>query len=283
MAGGDDQAPSSSRRNQTKGKVLDLGCGKGGDLQKWQKARTRLYFGLDIAETSIHQARERAASLRAGMGFTAIFNTLDCFSQPLSRVLDKEQLAAPFDVVSMQFCMHYAFESVSKARMMLENVARYLRVGGRFIGTIPNGNFLEYVSLHIIPYKTKCSRDSLKAMPPSSPEYSLGNRVYRITFEDSVHRLFGQRYHFFLLDAVEDVPEYLVHWDNFVTLALELGLHLVERKEFHEIFMDERDHRDYGALLKKMRVVDDDGESQMDEDQWEAASECSTNFYMHRI
>jgi mRNA (guanine-N7-)-methyltransferase len=147
LSGGGDPSATSSRSNFTKGKILDLGCGKGGDLQKWQKARTRLYFGLDIAETSIDQARERASSLRAGSGFTAIFNVLDCFSNPISQAFDKEQLEKPFDVVSMQFCMHYAFESVSKVRMMLENVVRYLRVGGRFIGTIPNASFLMQVTL----------------------------------------------------------------------------------------------------------------------------------------
>jgi len=216
----------------------------------------KLYCGLDIADTSVYQARDRAASLRGSAGFTAVFNTLDCYSHPLSHVLDKDMLSNRFDVVSMQFCMHYAFESVSKVRMMLENVARYLRVGGRFVGTIPNASLL---------------MEQLDAMSPES-DLSFGNAVYKITFESKKHALFGQRYHFFLLDAVEDVPEYVVHWDNFAQLALEHNLHLIERKEFHEIFMDERDHRDYGALLKKMKVVNDEGESQMDEDQWEAAN-----------
>jgi mRNA (guanine-N7-)-methyltransferase len=78
---------------------------------------------------------------------------------------------------------------------------------------------------------------------------------------------------------VEDVPEYVVHWDDFVQLALEHDLHLIEKKEFHQIFMEEREHRDYGALLKRMKVVDNDGESQMDEDQWEAASEFVSFLY----
>ena len=53
--------------------------------------------------------------------------------------------AQPFDVVSMQFCMHYAFESVQKARMMLENVTRWLRTGGVFVGTVPNAELLMFV------------------------------------------------------------------------------------------------------------------------------------------
>lgn len=47
-----------------------------------------------------------------------------------------------YDNVTMQFCMHYAFETAAKARMMIENVARYLRPGGVFIGTIPDSALL---------------------------------------------------------------------------------------------------------------------------------------------
>lgn len=42
----------------------------------------------------------------------------------------------------MQFCMHYAFESVQKVRCMLENVTRWLRPGGVFLGTVPNADIL---------------------------------------------------------------------------------------------------------------------------------------------
>ena len=45
-------------------KVLDLGCGKGGDLLKWSKSRTDHVVGLDIAETSIQQAKERYEKMK---------------------------------------------------------------------------------------------------------------------------------------------------------------------------------------------------------------------------
>ena len=45
----------------------------------------------------------------------------------------------------MQFCMHYAFENIEKARMMLTNVSTNLRFGGMFVGTIPNSDLLLYV------------------------------------------------------------------------------------------------------------------------------------------
>lgn len=55
-------------------------------------------------------------------------------------------------------------------------------------------------------------------------ELTFGNSVYGIKF-DSRHppvteqgqpSLFGHRYTFFLQDAVEEVPEYVVYWEGFV-------------------------------------------------------------------
>lgn len=123
-------------------KVLDIGCGKGGDLNKWKQARISLYVGMDIASTSIDQARDRWNTMR-GKKFDAFFAAHDCYSRPISEVLPRElQVRDLYDNVSMQFCMHYAFETPAKARMMMENVSRYLKPGGVFIGTIPNSALL---------------------------------------------------------------------------------------------------------------------------------------------
>ena len=45
----------------------------------------------------------------------------------------------------------------------------------------------------------------------------FGNPIYNIKFDsaDCTPR-FGHRYTFFLQDAVEEVPEYIVYWDKFV-------------------------------------------------------------------
>ena len=110
--------------------------------------------------------------------------------------------------------MHYAFESESKVRRMLSNISSFLRIGGRVVGTVPN--------------------DELLLGRLKDGEKSWGNSVCRITFEKGDGEdgqenggggdgrdsdgwpLYGHRYRFFLKDAVEDVPEYVVQWGPFV-------------------------------------------------------------------
>ncbi|KIL68637.1 hypothetical protein M378DRAFT_158475 [Amanita muscaria Koide BX008] len=239
------------------GKVLDMGCGKGGDMTKWAKARVKEYYGVDIAAMSVEQAHKRWKTLHPPR-FDAHFAAMDCYTEPLAKGFMPAMLSQPFDVVSMQFCMHYAFETVQKARCMLENVSKHLRSGGVFIGTIPNPDFL---------------LDQLDALPQDAEKLSFGNSVYKITFEKrKTGQIFGHKYWFFLRDAVDNVPEYVVHWDNFVQMAAEYKLRLLYKQEFHRVFEEHQDHQEFGPLMVRMKVVDSDGASAMDEDQWEAAN-----------
>lgn len=55
-------------------------------------------------------------------------------------------------------------------------------------------------------------------------------------------------------------------------MAKEYGLILKYKEEFHGIFEEHQDDPEFGDLMVRMNVVDTNGESSMDEDQWEAAS-----------
>jgi len=110
-------------------------------------------------------------------------------------------------------------------------------------------------------------------LPQDAEELSFGNSVYKITFENRSNKpIFGHKYCFFLKDAVENVPEYVVYWDNFVQMAAEYKLRLLYKEEFHRVYEEHQDHPEFGPLMVRMKVVDPDGASAMDEDQWEAAN-----------
>ncbi|KAF8289740.1 hypothetical protein DL93DRAFT_2092113, partial [Clavulina sp. PMI_390] len=94
-------------------------------IARWAKSDIAGYIGVDIADVSLDQARERWAGRRRN-AFNAEFFAMDCYSRPLEDRLPPGALRPPFDVVSQQFCMHYAFESEEKARMMLRNTTMFL-------------------------------------------------------------------------------------------------------------------------------------------------------------
>ncbi|KAK9475846.1 guanine-N(7)-methyltransferase domain-containing protein, partial [Lipomyces japonicus] len=242
--------------------VLDLGCGKGGDLLKWDLAGIKGYIGVDIADVSVNQAFDRYKKMRRKR-FWAEFFAGDAFGLPLTVHIPRDMYQAvfPVDVVTMQFCMHYAFETEAKARQLLENVSKSLRRGGKFIGTIPSSDAII---------------ERIAKLPVGEKHW--GNSAYNVRFFNDPPRNgifrppFGQRYSFFLNDAVEDVPEYVVPFEVFRAMAEDYKLELVYRKGFHDVFEDETsEHPELFEICKRMNVVKADGTYGIEGDQREAA------------
>ena len=62
-----------------------------------------------------------------------------------------------------------------------------------------------------------CYRAKLDEVSEDSPELRFGNSCYFVEFTERKHQgMYGHAYRFYLQDAVDDVPEYVVHWENFV-------------------------------------------------------------------
>lgn len=59
------------------------------------------------------------------------------------------------------------------------------------------------------------------------------------------------------------------------SLAAEYSLYPIYKEEFHQIFAEHSEQKEFKELMVRMKVVDANGESSMDEDQWEAASKPS--------
>ncbi|KAI1141875.1 guanine-N(7)-methyltransferase [Hypoxylon sp. FL0543] len=286
--------------------VLDIGCGKGGDLGKWQQApqKVALYVGLDPANVSIDQARERYRSMshrggggrggRGGRGghrggrqqhlYDARFYVKDCYGESIGDIDVVQQVGfdhspmgrSGFDIVSMMFCMHYAFESEAKARMMLQNVSGALKKGGRFIGCIPNSDVIgeRVVKFNEWLKKKKAAESTEKKEPQPKEEgeqeegeaeeaeetAEWGNDLYRVRFpgktpEDGIFRPpFGWKYSFFLDEAVEEVPEYVVPWPAFRAIAEDYNLELQYHQKFDEIWEAEKDDPILGPLSERMGV-----------------------------
>ncbi|TIA85539.1 hypothetical protein E3P99_03969 [Wallemia hederae] len=233
-------------------RVLDIGCGKGGDLNKWTKSNIIDYVGLDIAEISINQAKTRFKDMR-NKSFNTHFNTLDCFKEPLEKAIPSQWLDSKFNAVSCQFAMHYAFDSESSVRCLLENVTKYLQPGGTFIGTIIDAGVLI---------------NALASIEDDS-NMEFGNSLFRVQFDKrpDEHNFYGQKYNFHLEDAV-DAPEYLIQWDAFTELARSYGLELLAYKPFQEVFYDQIHVKEFQRLAAHLNIIDNYGTPILSDDEW---------------
>lgn len=227
--------------------LLDFCCGKGGDLNKCEFVHVDQYIGVDISDASVREAYSRYSQNKARFipqnprskrnrdsrryNFDACLATGDLFSYSLPEILEPNFPGImdglfPVDCVSMQFSFHYAWETEQKVRTVLTNITKSLRPGGTFIGTIPSSDFI---------------RDKI-VKKDFTDDKTFGNDLYRVRFEkdppeDGVFRSpFGNKYDYFLKDAVDDVPEYVVPFEYFRLLCEDFGLILKYKKNFIEIF-----------------------------------------------
>lgn len=180
--------------------VLDMACGKGGDLGKWEKApqTPSLYVGCDIANVSIDQARSRynenmrrnngrhrrAAPMQAEFYVRDTFGTslgeipiiqqvgFDPNAGPGPQVIQGRIFSGGFDVVSMMFALHYSFESEALARGMLRNVSGALKKGGKFIGVMPDSNVITDRVKSLLAKEAPGKTPNGKATPGKTPEVS---------------------------------------------------------------------------------------------------------------
>ncbi|XP_029370780.1 mRNA cap guanine-N(7) methyltransferase isoform X1 [Echeneis naucrates] len=219
--------------------VLDLGCGKGGDLLKWRKGGISYLVCADMAAVSVEQCQSRYEEMKRGHAnekmFSAQFITADCSKEVLSEKLDRPDLM--FDICSCQFVYHYSFESEQKADMMLRNACDRLKPGGYFIGTTPDA--FELV-------KRLEASDSL----------SFGNEVFKVSFQSKgSYSLFGCQYHFSLEDVV-NVPEFLVYFPLFEHMAKRYNMRLVLKQRFCEFSEEKMKQEHHRSLMMKMMALE---------------------------
>ena len=167
--------------NRFKGHALslvDFGCGRGGDINKWDEAMFLRVLGIDPVDDNLTHpgpinegacSRAMNARLRSHGRFPKIvFLRMDAAkvinaeyietTDPETRAISKALWALDditgmtpemrnlhgfaaqgFDLASSMFVVHYFFDSITRLRDFATNVANQLRPGGHFFGTCLDG------------------------------------------------------------------------------------------------------------------------------------------------
>lgn len=153
--------------------VIDLSCGRGGDLYKWVKAGTAFVFGIDYAKTNIDNrfsgayvrylqyrlkntseeitkcifvTGDSSKNIKSGEAFSDDKN-----SEVAAAVYGKKSTYAAtigdlygigksvFNVASCQFSLHYFFKDIATIKEFMTNVSQNLGMNGKFVATCFDG------------------------------------------------------------------------------------------------------------------------------------------------
>lgn len=218
--------------------VLDLASGRGGDLMKWgfmqspplsgatrhlptsQLTRCTHYDCFDISPQSIAGAEARFAANKDTLRptFQCSFQVANVFEEPFLTEMESLERYGQYDVVSIQFALHYACVSREQLGKVLTKCHGALRVGGVLIATIVDADELEkrlpidqneVIGQHFrISVRTSSGNDNKDA--------AANSQILTRTLK------FGQQYHFLLEDFV-DCDEYLITKDVLGAMTRDAG------------------------------------------------------------
>lgn len=236
--------------------ILDIACGRGGDLFKWLKRppHDKLYVGIDVCRSNLCDpsagACSRACKLTPSARRRVYFMCADASkslgpecgkgdddSLKISRHLwgDKRLPNVPrdfgvcaesgFDVVSCQFAVHYFFGGEDPLTTFLDNVVSTMRPGGHFIGTCLDGNVLEN-ALKNIDFG-----GSIRGESRTVPNHYLWCVHKKYRNEDPI---LGRRVGVFLESTGQIIDEFLVDFEYLVYELQERGVELKDTGLFRD-------------------------------------------------
>jgi len=285
--------------------VLELACGKGGDFFKIKRAcsdnTTLNYVGVDIAKVSLEDFVGRLAEPRSlsRQGATSINVRLSCINLGTDDMTghgavgnstwskDKGWHMGPafrsddqFDVVTMQFALHYMFQSRERLNKFFSTWSRHLKDGGRFIATTMDSDVvLEHLFQHVDQNPVSINDEHQR--PCCSMLFDNDVRDL-LTHDHGWSRPYGLRYEITLTEYNDversggggsgggggepynyvEAPEWLVIMSTLVDAAWRNGgmfVDISESMNFHEYFQKystrTTNNPKYNEMLTRMNVL----------------------------
>ena len=241
--------------------ILDVACGRGGDIPKWKRKNPNQFVFGDISIDSLKEAYKKYRAVKCAC--RAFFLGGDIFG---CRVKDFIPENMRFHISSCQFALHYSFRDEEYATNAVRNLTELLLPGGYVILTVPNA----------------CRIVKMLREHPENPV--IQNSLYRIERHFEVNGeipAFGAEYVFDLVESVDNCSEYLVHPAVLESLFRKFNCKLQWHWDFHEFYWYALDYEPamkdlYLELLGRLDMANAD----MTPDEWEVISLYS--FYVFR-
>jgi hypothetical protein len=240
--------------------LIDLAVGKAGDFPKWIYSNLKFVFGIDISRDNIQNRLDGAcarfinyrkkfkkmpdALFVNGNSSINIRNTSGIYSEKDKQITnavfgqgpkDLKQLGKGvykeygigsngFDVCSIQFAIHYMFESQETLQNFLRNVSEVTKVGGYFIGTSYDGKLIFNMLKNIK------ENENITIIEDDKKIWEVTKRYDRIDFDDNSSCV-GFAIDVFQESINKTFKEYLVNYDYLTRLLENYGFVLLKKEE----------------------------------------------------
>lgn len=198
--------------NLAEERLLDLACGRGGDLRKWKdNKKIKFVLGYDINEESIKEAKTRLKGLKFPKSKQVFFKTLDLSANIL-------KCKTNFDTITSFFAFHYFFKNKSSLKNILESIDNCSTTGTKLVLALFDGDKI----------------DSL----PNETVY----KNWSITKQAKKSGNFGNEILVYLKKTILDKPEieYIVRSKVLEEELLKINFVLVESKPFAEVLSNKK-------------------------------------------
>lgn len=207
--------------------VLDLGVGKGGDFHKYNQAKIKELYGIDIANRSILDAIVRMRDVYQ-FPFKLRLKVKDAFGEHFD-------LKRKFDVVSCQLAFHYAFVCKNTFQNAIANINRHMKVNGYFIFTTL----------------------SKKVLMERKRNGKLKNNYHEIVFKhpEKSNLIFGNSYYFSLVDSIYNCIEYIVDIDELILEFKKYNIELVEIISFSDVLKNDDYLNIIGSKIDYIKIL----------------------------
>jgi len=243
------------RKTNNEIRLLEIACGKGQDMHKWKKNNIEVVVGIDKVRDNIENpyngAQSRYLDMQHKWSKNVSFlvgdcskniNNLDAFTIDYYREKAPKIISGSFNLISIQFAIHYFFESVETIDMIMRNIDEKLEMGGYLIGCCFDGEKI---------------RNLLENIPVGG---SLQTKIWEIQkyYQDDIdydEEYQAQKINVYIDSIGQNNEEYLVLFSQLIDLLKEKGIELISLESFEQLGEHKRLSKYYNEMSRDEKTL----------------------------
>ena len=244
--------------NETDISLLDLACGKGGDIPKWRDNNIKTVVGIDCVHNNIDDTKDGACSRynfyrkQSENNDTKIPNIYFLVGESSKSIISGECVTDSryssmqydlwntdvypntnfinnkFNIVSVMFAAHYFFKSEKMLDTFINNINDNIKPGGLLIGCCFDGKSI-FDKLKDIPYN-----GYIEGIQNGQPIWRIKNKYTNIDFNNDGSSI-GLSINVLIYSIGQIIEEYLVNYDLLKSKLAQYGIEPLTSDELTKI------------------------------------------------